>query len=125
MYSQSEKEIIEYKADGIYVVLQNDKGEQLTKIPFGKGVFIYYDTFFKSIEILYENREGQIDAMKLLFLGEKENDGVKYLQMKDAFGGKFSVFGNIAKSGVLIIIMEKKTEDGNIMLLTITGAKKQ
>lgn len=124
-YSQSENNIIKYKADGIYIVLQNDNGEQLTKIPFGKNVEIEYDTFFKTFEIQYQNREGGIDVMKLLFLSEKEIDGVKLFQMKDDFGTTYNVLGNIDKIGKLIIIFDKKNEDGNITLLTIEGAKKQ
>ncbi|WP_445749558.1 hypothetical protein [Polaribacter sp.] len=124
-FSQSEDNIIKYKAKGIYVVLQNNKGEQLTKIPFGKDVIINYDEFFKTFEILYENREGGIDAMKLLFLSEKEINGTKYFKMKDKYGSLFNVFGNLERIGTLIIIMDKKDEDGNISLITIDGAKKQ
>lgn len=125
MYSQSDNDIVKYEANGIYVVLQNDKGEQLTKIPFGKLVIINYDKFFKTYEISYKDREGEISAMKLLFLSEKEYDGVRYIQMKDDFGNKYNVFGNIENSGTLLIIFDKVNEDGNITLLTIQGAEKQ
>jgi hypothetical protein len=124
-YSQSENDIVKYKADGIYVVLQNDKGEQLTKIPFGKDVEIEYDTFFKKFEIAHQNRDGEFVVMVLFFLSEEEHNGVKFLQMKDNYGNKFYVLGNMDKIGILIIIFDKKDEDGNTRLLTIEGAKRQ
>lgn len=125
VYSQSESSILKYKADGIYIVLQNNKGEQLTRIPFGKDVEIEYDTFFKTFDITYVDREGSIDGMELLFLSDREYDGVKYHQMKDEHGNIYNVFGNVDKTGKLLLILDKKDEDGNLILLVIEQAKKQ
>lgn len=125
IYSQSEKNELNFEANGIYIVLQNTRGEQLTKIPYGKEVEVSYDVFFKKIAITYINREDQIAGLELFYLSEKEVNGVKYFQMKDDFGNIYNVLGNIEKIQTLLIIFDKKNEDGNITLLAIEGMNKK
>lgn len=124
LYAQSNNDKAEYLAKGIDVVLQNDQGEELAKVPFGEAVSISFDHLSKMIEIKFQNKNGGMDAMTLFSLSESDADGIQSLKMKDNLGNHYSVIGNIEKYGSFIIVFDAKTKAGNTTMLTIQGAKR-
>jgi len=124
LYAQSNNDKAEYLANKIDVVLQNDLGEELTKVPFGEAVSISFDHLSKMIEIKFQNKNGGMDAMTLFSLSESDADGIQSLKMKDSLGNQYSVIGNIEKYGTFIIIFDTKTKAGNTTMLSIRGAKR-
>ncbi len=81
-----------YKADAIYFVLDDLKGNEIARKPEGRNASIIYDPFFKSYKIAYTDSKEQVVTMHLEYIKDEENGFVK---MKDSYNTVFRVQNQI------------------------------
>lgn len=119
-FSQSrETDKIKYDAPGIYFVLQDQDGKEITRIPEGKDVMIEYDTFFKSYDLIYKNSQGTLSMLKLEY--RKEEDGI--ISVVDRNGNSLIVMDFLETKGGLLIVYPEKRE-GKTMMFLVNQAKR-
>lgn len=118
-FSQSANSKVSYTSPSItMIILEN--GKIINEIPYGKDVTIIYDTFFKSYEITFYDKENNLSAIKLNYLSDKSDGTTKTY---DTFNKNYVVTNKLDKNGVLYWLAEKKYENRYVAFVA-TDAKK-
>src|SRR5690348_3657422 len=81
--AQTDNNKITYKAEGIYFIQVDKKGNEIARKPEGQNVLLVYDKFFKSYDILYDDADGQVSNLKLEYLANEQDGSIKMKDKKD------------------------------------------
>ena len=119
-YSQDNKDLIMYKADGFYCIVTNEKDEQVSKIPLGRDPTVFYDKFFKRYDIWYYDKDGVYKAIGLTYL-QDDKDG--FIRVMDTFKHTYLLLDKLSLNGKLVYIGEEKL-GGYIVTYVVENAVK-
>lgn len=118
IYGQALSDKVKYKAPGIYLTTQDKNGKETNRLPFGKNVHIYVDTFYKSYIVTYEVEEGGMVWMDLKYV--KETSKKTYLMFRD---GNYYYINDDLDRGRFYIIMPQSTKNETVMLRALKVEK--
>lgn len=124
IYSQQRTDEVNYSASLMEMVLL--KGDKvILKKPFGSGLEIVFDNYFKSYYITYYDEYGTFAYMRLSFLSKEVSErGTIIYKMHDQRDNLWTLVDQIEMQNQLVIMMNKKVE-GNDAILLITNVVRQ
>ena len=99
---QQEKK--EYTTTGVYLIINDLEGKEISRKPLGKDAMITYDIFFKKYNIAYVNSEQELEFMKFEY---QRTDSDNRVISKDPFGNEFFIYDQLESNGKLLCIQTK------------------
>jgi len=101
--SAQSKTKIEYSASGMYYCYADTAkaGKKDGEIPAGRDVQIFYDTFFKSWDIAFIDKEGKKQASSFYYVYTESDNSTR---CSDDFQTPYTVYNNIETKGTIRLV---------------------